>query len=254
MEDNPVNRKLMMAMLDRLGVEARFANTGEEAVEFARLQAFSLVFMDISLPGIDGIETMRRIRPLSGANSPKPRFIALTAHAMRGDTERFVAEGMDEVLTKPVDFEKLSSIIESSRHAEATPAPGPTAEPIAPLPSSASIDEKRGLMLLGGDRRLYSEMLDLFGETYAGFSHQLLAVLGNGNFTEGRRLVHGLKSSGATLGLLEIEELAADIEARLVAGEKLGPDDPSLAALAEAMREAMEWILKKTGGQTREHD
>jgi len=118
-EDNPVNRKLMMAMLEIAGLEASFAASGEEALGIAAVGNFDLVFMDINLPGIDGLETMRRMRKVPAADKRGLRrtsdlstsFVALPAHAMVGDAERFIAMGMDEVITKPIDMGRFFAVL-----------------------------------------------------------------------------------------------------------------------------------------------
>jgi CheY-like chemotaxis protein len=117
-EDNPVNRKLMLAMLAHLGLEASCAESGEEAVSLAASRSFDLVFMDINLPGIDGIEAMRLMRHAGASAEGRrvsdlpTRYIAITAHAMKGDEARFLEQGMDEVLTKPIDLGRLKEVVD----------------------------------------------------------------------------------------------------------------------------------------------
>ena len=98
-EDNPDNRLLLHAMLDGL-YELEEYETGPDAVDGLARRPVDLVLLDISLPGMDGIEVLRRLRD-ERATCRLP-IIALTAHAMAGDRERFMAAGFDDYLTKPI--------------------------------------------------------------------------------------------------------------------------------------------------------
>ncbi|MFP4155613.1 MAG: ATP-binding protein [Halothiobacillaceae bacterium] len=115
-EDNPVNQKLMKAVLTRMGLEQVLAGNGAEALEIFEQQAtqspFDAVLMDISMPVMDGVEATRRIRALEAKRgwSHTP-IVALTANALKGDRERFLAEGMDEMLTKPLNLAALKQTL-----------------------------------------------------------------------------------------------------------------------------------------------
>jgi PAS domain S-box-containing protein len=107
-DDSPANRTLMERILTAFGCDVVLAASGEEAVTAARGAAFDVVFMDIQLPGINGTETMRRMRA-DGARGP---FVALTAYAMKGDPERFLADGFDGFIAKPVRISEIVSFLE----------------------------------------------------------------------------------------------------------------------------------------------
>ncbi len=106
-EDNELNQKLMESLLKEFGIGCRIASSGEEAVKIALSNRFDLILMDIDLPGINGIEAMKQIRISS---DEKILIIALTAHTMKGDFERFLKEGVDDVLAKPIGLDKLKDI------------------------------------------------------------------------------------------------------------------------------------------------
>ena len=101
-EDNERNMKLFRDVLQASGFRTLEASTGERAVELALEQRPDLVLMDIQLPDIDGIEALRRLRA-DERFTPVP-VVALTAQAMEGDRERFLAAGFDGYLSKPVDI------------------------------------------------------------------------------------------------------------------------------------------------------
>ena len=104
-EDNETNMKLVRDVLQAKGYSTLEATTGEDAVELARTLDPALVLMDIQLPGIDGIEALAQLRE-DERTSTIP-VVALTAQAMRGDRERFLDDGFDGYLSKPVDVTEL---------------------------------------------------------------------------------------------------------------------------------------------------
>tara|TARA_B100001115_G_C15847388_1_gene427715 strand:- start:4861 stop:5232 length:372 start_codon:yes stop_codon:yes gene_type:complete len=111
-EDNEINRKLADLLFKRQGFNLDFAVNGEAALESAVSGSYDLIFMDIEMPIMGGLEATRRIQDEMGDSAPP--IIALTAHAMDGDRERFIEAGMSDYLTKPIDLGALQEII--SRH------------------------------------------------------------------------------------------------------------------------------------------
>jgi len=108
-EDNAVNQKLAVAMVERLGHRATLASNGNEAVEKWKAGKFDLVLMDVQMPEADGFEATRRIRSME--NDTRTPIIAMTAHAMTGDRDRCLEAGMDDYVSKPVRKEALHAAI-----------------------------------------------------------------------------------------------------------------------------------------------
>jgi signal transduction histidine kinase len=108
-DDDEMNRFFGAKLFKAIGVQVDTADSGEQAILSLQTQHFDLVFMDVSMPGIDGYETTRRIRVEDGF-SDLP-IIALTAHAIAGIRERCLAAGMDDYLTKPFDVEQLEKMV-----------------------------------------------------------------------------------------------------------------------------------------------
>jgi two-component system cell cycle response regulator DivK len=104
-EDNELNMKLFRDVLVAMGYQALEAVTGGEAVELATEHAPDLVLMDIHLPDLDGVEALRRLR--TDERTASIPVLAVTAQAMRGDRERFLAAGFDGYVAKPVDVGEL---------------------------------------------------------------------------------------------------------------------------------------------------
>lgn len=113
-EDNPVNRQVAVRMLERLGVAPDTAENGEVALQKLRETAYDVILMDVQMPVLDGVETTRRIRR-EWPSDRQPWIVAMTAHAMRGDRERYLAAGMDDYLSKPVRAQDLRAVLTRPR-------------------------------------------------------------------------------------------------------------------------------------------
>ncbi|HLT19788.1 MAG TPA: response regulator, partial [Thermomicrobiales bacterium] len=105
-DDNPVNCRIAVLMLEKAGHRVDVVNGGAEAIEAVRGKAYDVVLMDVQMPGIDGLEATRRIRALPVAHAGVP-VIAITANALQGDDQRCFEAGMDDYITKPIDRARL---------------------------------------------------------------------------------------------------------------------------------------------------
>jgi CheY-like chemotaxis protein len=110
-EDSPVNQKVALSQLRRLGCEVELANNGLEAVQAITRDTYDLVFMDCQMPDMDGYQATREIRLLPGARARTP-IIAMTANAMQGDEQKCLDAGMDAYISKPVKLEVLRGMIQ----------------------------------------------------------------------------------------------------------------------------------------------
>lgn len=109
-EDNVINQKVAVRILERFGYRADIAANGVEAIEAIRRQSYDLVFMDVHMPGMDGLEATRHI--CSEWPTGRPKIIAMTADALQGDREQCLEAGMDGYISKPVRVEELRTILE----------------------------------------------------------------------------------------------------------------------------------------------
>ena len=108
-DDHPTNRLLGRTLLGKMGWNAQEADSGELALELATKTPFSLILLDISMPGLSSEETCASLRAMP--NGAAIRIIAYTAHAFPEERERFLAAGFDEILVKPINRQRLEDVV-----------------------------------------------------------------------------------------------------------------------------------------------
>jgi len=107
-EDNPVNQKVMLKMLGRLGYSADIAANGREVLQALECRPYDLILMDVQMPEMDGLEAAREVRRRWPVG---PKIIAITAHALAGDREKCIQAGMDDYISKPIQMDELRSAL-----------------------------------------------------------------------------------------------------------------------------------------------
>ncbi|MBW4083762.1 response regulator [Paenibacillus sp. S150] len=112
-DDHPINQRLMVSMLDKLGYDSTVAEDGSQAVELSLQEEYDFIFMDLQMPVMDGLTATSRIRQGSGYTATKAVIIAMTANVMEGIQNRCTAAGMDGYISKPLKMSSLSQIISS---------------------------------------------------------------------------------------------------------------------------------------------
>jgi PAS domain S-box-containing protein len=209
-EDNNMNQKVALRLLERLGYGADVAVNGLEAIEALERRAYDVVLMDVQMPKLDGLDATRRICERWPAES-RPHIIAMTANALPEDREACFAAGMNDYVAKPIRAEELVAALKRVK---------PLSTDDGREDGDVKLDDSalRNLRDLGGD--------DFLGEVIDAFlteAPELLATLGraleDGSKEELRRAAHTLKSNGATLGAVEFSELCRTLEQRAKAGE-----------------------------------
>ncbi|MBN2009010.1 response regulator [candidate division KSB1 bacterium] len=112
-EDNIINQKVAINLLQKWGYNVAIANNGQQAIEYLQQEAFNLVLMDVQMPVMDGMMATRIIRELPASNSnARIPIIAMTAHAMKGDRERFLEAGMNDYISKPINVNEVKSTVQ----------------------------------------------------------------------------------------------------------------------------------------------
>jgi CheY-like chemotaxis protein len=110
-DDHPINQRLMVSMLDKLGYDADVADDGAEAVEMARGSVYDFIFMDLQMPVMDGLTATSRIRENGRGAIDQTVIIAMTANVMEGIQNRCTAAGMDGYISKPLKLSSIKQII-----------------------------------------------------------------------------------------------------------------------------------------------
>jgi len=113
-EDNLVNQRLAMRLLEKRGHRVELASSGREAIEWLEKKRFDLILMDLQMPDMDGLEATALIREREKRDGGRTPIVALTAHTMKGDRERCLEAGMDNYINKPLDAVKFLEIVELS--------------------------------------------------------------------------------------------------------------------------------------------
>ncbi len=229
-EDHPINREVAQALLEALGLSVHTATGGKEALALLQEQpgAFDLVLMDIQMPEWDGIESTARIKAVPAlADLP---IVALTAHAMSGDRERFLAQGMDDYLCKPLDEAELITVLKRFMPSVAATSVAATSQPGAATGEFTTADEAAGarwqaagidwpyaLRNLGGNQELLERLLMDFCQRHSAAMTQLQALnFGAGaDFGAEQRMLHTLRGAAAALGAKTLTQAAATLEQQL---------------------------------------
>ncbi|HEX4964148.1 MAG TPA: ATP-binding protein [Thermoanaerobaculia bacterium] len=216
-EDNVVNQKVALLLLQQLGYPADVAADGEEALAALRRQRYDVILMDVQMPGMDGLEAARHIRD-EWPVEERPRIIALTANALREDRETCLAAGMDDYLSKPVLLEDLRAVLYRAV-GTAVPAPPPAVGAAASANGGEEsfdpkyLDQLRQLQAITG-KELVSPIIDRFlAEAPRRLAELRLALAAKDdlNFVF---VAHAFKGIGAQLGARRLAEICHDLEKR----------------------------------------
>ncbi|WP_129629079.1 response regulator [Candidatus Oscillochloris fontis] len=208
-EDNAVNQRVALRTLERLGYRADVVGNGLEAIEAIARQPYDLVLMDVQMPELDGLEATRQIVARWPADV-RPRIIAMTANAMRGDRERCLAAGMDDYISKPVRIEELELVLKQHTLSEVSfVAPElPHEDLIIDLKMIEHLQQSLG----GGNPTVLHEFIDLFSLETPKLIASLAQAITDQQPDQIRLAVHTLKSNAALLGAMALAELCRTLE------------------------------------------
>jgi CheY-like chemotaxis protein len=230
-EDNPVNQRLAVRLLEKRGHEVTVAANGNEALEALRRSAFrgfDLVLMDVQMPVRGGLETTVAIRKEEQAESTRVPIVAMTAHAMPGDRERCLAVGMDGYLAKPIRPEELFDAVERLA-VRARPAPPRKAKG----DDTAALDEAALLAQVQDDLKLAVEIIGLSLADAPKSLARLAKAMKAGDLPAASRAAHALKGSLSYLGAGPARKAALALETAAAKGDAAFAE----SALSELQRE-----------------
>jgi CheY-like chemotaxis protein len=217
-EDNEINQRVIRRQLDLLGYMADIAATGREALQRCQSGGYALLLTDLHMPEMDGYDLAAQIRAAEGNRARMP-IIALTANALKGESERCLAIGMDGYLSKPTTLAALAATLEKW-----LPTTGS-----ASMLTDSSAPLQLGVLegLVGTDPRLIENFLKLFAVSAGRAASELATACERGRTEAAAQIAHKLKSSARSVGALRLGEVCAAIE---VAGSTGDP-----ARLAELL-------------------
>jgi len=208
-EDNVVNQRVAVRLLESVGHAVTVANHGGEALDALARAPFDLVLMDVQMPEMDGFEATRAIRERESGGGRRTKIVAMTAHAMKGDRELCLAAGMDDYVSKPVQKGELARVLAW--------AVGGTADPEAALPPA--LDRRAALKQLGGDEELFAEIAVLYAADAPGLLDTIRTGVETGDAGAVKRAAHTLKGSSGCVGGTHVAAAAARLEALGAAGD-----------------------------------
>ncbi|WP_439879859.1 PAS domain S-box protein [Pontibacter sp. MBLB2868] len=212
-DDNQINQKVAFKQLERLGCQTDVAANGFEAIDYATSKDYDIIFMDIQMPEMDGITATKHIKEKLGSECPP--IIAMTAYSMKDDADKFMNQGMDDYVSKPVKSADLYAMITKwEQQRNFTVQPEITEALNEPQNTTqAIIDENvvEQLRMIGGEdftKQLYSE----FEQEAAELLEEAKKELQEQHYKSILSTLHQLKGTGFTLGINPLAEIAKQLE------------------------------------------
>jgi len=252
-EDNVINQIVTLGQLEKLGYKGDLAVNGQEVLSALRKYDYPIILMDCQMPLMDGYEATRRIR--ANEDLPRqPRIIAVTAHAMAGDSAKCLAAGMDDYISKPVKLEDLASKLAHWENAPSAGGPTTEPQPAAPLASSAPgepepLDRERldTLKTLDPDNSLefYGKLLETFLNSAEADFRALRMAIEERAWERAKNKAHSLKGSSRNMGADRMGEICQDIEALTAQPDRLAELQAALERLAREFNRVCQQIHKE---------
>ena len=219
-EDNAFNQKVATKMLETAGHSVVVVGNGREAVDAYSKNDFDLVFMDVQMPVMDGVQATRLIRQQQERAGSRIPIIAMTAHAMAGDREKYLSAGMDDYVAKPISREELmSSLVRNSAPVSASILPeSGSAGGVSQngnsgrIPLASWINQEKLLERVGGDQELLVNMASLFPEEAQKCMVALEAAHSTKNAREVQINAHTLKGICNMFDATQAANAALDLE------------------------------------------
>lgn len=251
-DDNPANLQLATELLRGLGVEVAQANNGKAALERCEKQRFDLIFMDIQMPGMDGIETTRRLRQNAQAGHRTP-IIALTAHSMTEQKSELLIAGMDDCISKPVSETQLAHIINRWLSLNGRKFDELISETVSSLPTSLSdpnqmlnreetspVDIPLSLKLANNKPALARDMLVMLLQNLDAERSEINSVFDREDFAQLEELVHRLYGSCCYVGVPRLKRVSGLVD-KILQANQYEQLPGAIKALNNEIEEVLRW-------------
>jgi len=232
-EDGAINQQVAVRLLEERGHSVVVVNNGRAAVEQVAAQPFDVVLMDVQMPEMDGLEATAAIRRAEAQTSGHIPIVAMTAHAMKGDRDRFLAAGMDGYVAKPVRPHELYAAVEGLHSALGRETAS----------ADVSFEWDAALERVGGDEAMLRDLAEMFFAECPKLMQQIREHIAGADGPELRRAAHTLKGSAHVFGAEEVADAAHRLEeigreeAFADAEEALALLEDEVARLLPALRE-----------------
>ena len=227
-DDNATNLKVAAGLMKPYNMKIITASSGPEAIEAVRTKDINIIFMDHMMPEMDGVEATKIIRGMQGRYYQEVPIIALTANAVNGAREMFLANGFNNFLPKPIETVMLdrmlraylpqdylittSSIIRNETSKETLPVKENTEGKATKTSGSGLVDYVRGLAYAGDDEETYLEVLDVYVSSSAKYKEELETFFEEKNWEKYTIKIHALKSSSFSVGAENLSGQAKEME------------------------------------------
>ncbi|MCP4427200.1 MAG: response regulator [Chloroflexi bacterium] len=215
-EDNLINQQVATRILQKLGYQIDIADNGREALTALEQNKYDVVLMDIQMPEMDGVAATKQIH--KRYPSPKrPRIIATTAHALEGDREYYLSQGMDDYISKPIQIEKLVEALYKSQplanQSDQSPSERETESGDNQPLTHSPIDLVAVEEMIGPDAtKLLIELLPFFFEDAERLLAQMEQSVAAANMEQLKTAAHTLKGSSASIGMTSLSNLCGGME------------------------------------------
>jgi len=242
-DDNAINQKVASRILQSIGYQSDIAGNGREALDALDKKAYDLIFMDVMMPEMDGLEATRAIRERQKDRAAHPNYpariviVAMTAQAMQGDREKCLAAGMDDYLAKPILPKDVRATIErwgpQSVPAAAPAASAPKIDAPEPAVEEPPVEMDRMNDLTDGNADSLRELVELFLKQTTQQLVQLEAAVAANKADDVRRVAHSCAGASATLGMVRLVPLLRTLEKQGASGTLTNADQLCVSAVRE---------------------
>ncbi|MCM1578740.1 MAG: ATP-binding protein [Ruminococcus sp.] len=259
-DDNAINLKVAMGLMRPYHMQVMTADSGREAISLLRSKDFDLVFMDHMMPELDGVETTELIRKTEGEYYKKLPIIALTANAVNGVREMFLAAGMNDYIAKPIELSALDRVLKAWLPKELMKRPtgeenfandrreskGGNVQKDAQEKNDI-FDIQTGLFYTGGDMETYEEILEIYVRKAPEKLAYINKLFGEKAWKDYIIEVHALKSSSLSIGSAKLSEMAKELELAGKAGDYtlIEKKNKAMLQMYERVTEAGKEYLEK---------
>ncbi len=246
-EDMELNQYIATHIMESWGFEVTVVGDGKQAVAMIEQADFDLVLMDIQMPEMDGMEATGIIRKLQDKRKSGITIIALTANALKNDSEKYIAAGMDDYLSKPFSEDKLFQVIARNLKPDMIKSPTmtPTQEPAPEILSHLKLyDLSMIISVSGGDEEFVKKMITLFIDTIPANLEQWNAQLAEANWDLVSKNAHKLKSTFDSMGVSSVSPDIRLVESYAKKGENLDQIPAMIQRINRVIKESIRQLTE----------